>query len=95
MVTQNFLKLSSKPLEGFLESFRRFRENLLHLSDNTTKPGKVWMLFASPSLFIWNDKDVWQGRTGTSQAHFGSVGGIIRMEVDNLVQLIQAFSNYI
>jgi len=36
-VTQNFLKLSSKPIEGFLKSFRRFRENLWHLSDDTTK----------------------------------------------------------
>ena len=35
--TQNFLKLSSKPLEGFLKSFRRFRENLWHLSDDSTK----------------------------------------------------------
>ena len=45
-----------KPLEGFLESFSRFQKNLWHLSDDTTKPGKVRMLFASSSLIIGNDK---------------------------------------
>ena len=79
MVTQNFLKLSSKPLEGFLKSFRRFRKNLWHLSDDTTKPGKVWMLFASPSLIIGKIRTLWQGRTGTNQAHCGSVGGTVRI----------------
>ena len=56
-LTQNLLKLSSKPLEGFLESFIRFRENLWHLSDDSTKVLREGNNVAfSPSVMIENDK---------------------------------------